>query len=287
MRKFTKICLVLVAVCVIFGCVGMGVAIASGITMDQVAQWSDHGRIFAPWTDYDDLDDIHDFDHESLGDVEGALPASEVADMEKEAGDITYEEKFSGVTRLSVNAALSAVFISTGEGDDVVVKARRSTDGLKCYMEKDELKVKDTASRKEKRNLARTLGGNSYATVIYIQLPENISLKEVDLEADASYIEVRNSMSVEELDLEANAASIIWQGEITREAGVSANAANIEMEITGKQQDFNYEVEASVGNVEIGQEQYSGLHKEQIFDNGASKKIELDCNAGNINLTFK
>ena len=50
--------------------------------------------------------------------------------------------------------------------------------------------------------------------------------------------------------------------------------------------DFNYEIKCRVGSITVDGEGFSGLSKERKINNGAAKKMELDCSTGAIEVKF-
>lgn len=60
---------------------------------------------------------------------------------------------------------------------------------------------------------------------------------------------------------------------------------NIELTLSGNKQDYNYEIAAKKGNVQIGDEAWSGADKS--IDMGVDKNIIISVGAGNIDVSFK
>ena len=63
---------------------------------------------------------------------------------------------------------------------------------------------------------------------------------------------------------------------------------NIDLDINGKESDYDYEISCSAGAVDIGDSSYSGIgHEKKISNPGASGKMDLDCGVGNITVDFE
>ena len=56
--------------------------------------------------------------------------------------------------------------------------------------------------------------------------------------------------------------------------------------LMGNEDDFNYQLEGAMGNIDIGGMSFSGFGQEKKIDNGASKNIEVECSMGNISILF-
>ena len=63
---------------------------------------------------------------------------------------------------------------------------------------------------------------------------------------------------------------------------------NIDLDINGKESDYDYEISCSAGEIDIGDSSYSGIgHEKKISNPGASGKMDLDCGVGNITVDFE
>ena len=61
---------------------------------------------------------------------------------------------------------------------------------------------------------------------------------------------------------------------------------NVEMKLEGGEKDFNYRLEGSMGNIDLGRESYSGFSNEVVLNNGADKEMQVECSMGNISIRF-
>lgn len=86
---------------------------------------------------------------------------------------------------------------------------------------------------------------------------------------------------------EVGAGNCEIEGTITGDIEADCAMGNITFELKGTEMDFNYEIECVTGNIEIGGNEYSGLCQEQSIDNGAAKKIEVECAIGNVEVIFQ
>ena len=55
----------------------------------------------------------------------------------------------------------------------------------------------------------------------------------------------------------------------------------LDLTLTGTQEDYNYDLECGVGNLDVGSDSYSGLGREKSISNkGADRKLNLECGIG-------
>ena len=61
---------------------------------------------------------------------------------------------------------------------------------------------------------------------------------------------------------------------------------SMDFQLKGKEEDHNYEIECSAGNVELNGWEISALGAEKYVNNGSASTFELSCSMGNITLNF-
>ena len=61
---------------------------------------------------------------------------------------------------------------------------------------------------------------------------------------------------------------------------------NITLESDDAKTDYAYEIKSVVGNINLGDKKYSKTSGERTIDNGAGRKISLECSMGNIQVKF-
>lgn len=110
-------------------------------------------------------------------------------------------------------------------------------------------------------------------------------VRDLDVSVGAGSVEV-SYMEADSLDAEVGMGEFIAYGDISQEADVECSMGNIEMTLSGSEEDFDYEIESSMGNVDIGSSSYSGMGKEKHISNGAGREIKVECSMGNISIQF-
>ena len=95
------------------------------------------------------------------------------------------------------------------------------------------------------------------------------------------------NMQFESVELEVGAGQAVVTGLITQKLDVEVGAGQAEVELSGKQEDYNYRIECGVGNVVVGKNSYVGLGAEQSVTNeGATKEINIECGIGQAEINF-
>ena len=93
-------------------------------------------------------------------------------------------------------------------------------------------------------------------------------------------------MTVDKLLGEVGMGHLYLKGDISDKADVDCAMGSLEMVVKGSQGDFDYDVECGMGNIKIGDNSYSGVAQEKEIDNGASKKMLVECSMGDVNISF-
>lgn len=115
---------------------------------------------------------------------------------------------------------------------------------------------------------------------------DNIRSDELELEIGAGEIKLKNMEVYEELSVEVGMGNFEANGVIMGDADIQCSMGNVNLELAGSEQNYNYNIECAMGNIDLGNRSYSGLAKEMSINNNAGVTIELQCAMGNISVTF-
>lgn len=97
---------------------------------------------------------------------------------------------------------------------------------------------------------------------------------------------VIDDMEVSKLDAETNMGNLEIEGIVNEKADVECSMGNITLRLDGEKKDFDYDVECGMGAINIDGDSYSGLAQEKHIDYDGSKKINVECAMGNIEILF-
>ncbi len=111
---------------------------------------------------------------------------------------------------------------------------------------------------------------------------ERLEADKAEIQVGAGNMEIRNG-ELTELVVEAGVGHFSYQGSIEEEVDVTCGMGAIQMEIAGKAEDFDYEVEGALGEITVNGVLMEGKHE---WRNNAEKQMELICSMGAIEVTF-
>ena len=87
--------------------------------------------------------------------------------------------------------------------------------------------------------------------------------------------------------LEIGTGSMTFADLSARKTDGECGLGELDLTLTGTQEDYNYDLECGVGNLDVGSDSYSGLGREKTISNkGADRKLDLECGMGNISVDF-
>ena len=273
---------------VIISLTGIGIvfciiALCFGVTFSQFekAYPNGIGIIRKNYVSFDD-----DWDDDELDDTE----------------NVVSEETFSNIENLKLDIDASEVRIKTGTDDKIHVDDSRmkTENAVQKTLSDDgktlEITTKMRSSFKNVRNVKGTL-------VIY--LPKDYKFGQVDMEYGAATAEIDGinakslkiesgasgctikNADIEELDVETGAGSLDFYGTVEKEVDIDCGAGRVTLNLEGKVEDYNYELDSSAGSVEIGEDiDLGGLGTEKSIDNGSKRTIEISNGAGSVEIRF-
>ena len=119
---------------------------------------------------------------------------------------------------------------------------------------------------------------------------KDLILDQLRMEIGAGKADCSNC-TAQDVRLEAGAGRLSYDGDIKGDLDASCALGEIELTIGGEYRDYDYDIEAALGSVTIDQQSegrvtFSGISEKRI-DNGAEKKMELECAMGNMDISFE
>ena len=320
MKPLFKIGIALSAVLFLLGIAGVGVGIAMGVTPSQLVYAGHYPGRFSirspenwSWDGLSDLDDLDDPDMPSL---QGGNPS----------GSEEYYE-FLNIRSLDLALNLCELHVLSHEEDYVSVSADNVKNYFQCRQEGDTLVLTDN------RKTSTKSGSMEQALYLDLYLPrqeyeefelemgagnltlDDLAADEVKIDNGAGSISIRK-LSCRELDVDAGvgeffAGSLEASEEADLDIGTGTAAisrfdgkalyldcavGSAEVTAVGREQDYNYRLEASLGSMHInhqlqGREDFhsdSHYGDEDRLDiqNGAGQQIEILCALGTVQLNF-
>jgi len=250
MKKLTKVALILAA---IVGVIGIGCLIGAaslGLTWGTFTDMVDNGKL-------------------NIGPTGNLISA---IDGKSDGSIVEVEEAFGS---LDVELGAGKLEIYYDDVDKVQVEQEEVRE-FRCYVEEATLHVEG----------GQRVGVNNNRARIVIRIPKAYSFAEFDLEVGAGEATVDGVRANEaSIDVGAGKASITKLD--AKEIDASTQAGELYLEVVGKQEDYSYNLECDIGELQIGEESYTGLGTEKKIKNlNAERFLEADCDVGKVQIDF-
>lgn len=297
MKKFTKGMLIAAG---IFGAVGIGLTAAGGVMGASMSElkgvesirkilWKENVVSELGFID-DTLDDDDMYEADDMDDEEDIALIK--AKSGTDADGVVYQLQYQP-TELDIELKYDELVLEEGEGFSVKVY---NDDENKVTVKEsaDTLKVKSTDRKSQTRKVC-------------ISYPKDVKLEKLDIEMGAGSVYINREIQTDKLEVEMGAGEFEANASVTaREAELQIGTGSmtftdlsaektdgecglgeLNLTMTGEQEDYSYDVECGVGNMDVGSESYSGLGREKHISNtGADREMELECGMGNVSVTF-
>ena len=227
-----------------------------------------------------------------------------------------YQVSSAGVEELKLDLGGCVFTMEESEDDDFWVEAR-NVDKLQAYVDGDTLHLVSTKNGSIK-------GSDIKKTEVILYVPadfvfdkakldlgagvlkaDTFAAEKIEFKLGAGEVEV-NHLDCDALELkvgagsvrikdasigkvksEVGAGSIEINGSVNGDAEFSCSAGNIDIALSNDYNDFDYKVDCSAGNVQLGEKKYTGLNKSEKIDNDAKNDMEIKCMAGNVKVVFQ
>lgn len=261
MKKFTKIALILAVVLFSVGLVSVIGSFTMGLTWDSLGNMVDKGKFSFDFSD-DDGQLYLDTNQEQ-------------EDMVEDNGFFAVQEDFQS---LDIELGYGVLEIKYGDVEQVQIK-QKDVDKYRCYVEEGALHIEGNQKIK--------VNNSNHDGEITIVFPKNMMFQEVDLEVGAGKADVAD-LKANQVDIELGAGEMNVTGLDTKKFDAKTGAGKLFAEMVGKQNDYSYELECGIGQLEIGESSYSGLKTEQKISNqGAERFADIECGVGEIIIKFQ
>ena len=198
---------------------------------------------------------------------------------------------------LEISLKYDELLIQKYDGDKIQVNVANDA--------KNDVVVKETSG---KITITDTRSGNvKKKKQIKVIVPSGKDFDTVSLGVDMGTIDLECDLKVQELSMEVGAGEFSGYGNITaaycdlqvgagtididqldiQKLNADCGAGEIDMVVTGKEKDYNYDLSCGMGEINLEDSEYSGLGIEKNISNeGARKDMVLECGMGEIDVEF-
>ena len=291
MKKFTKGMLIAAG---IFAAAGIGLTAAGGVmgaSMSELTGVNSLKRILWMTEWDDDHDDYDDIDDDDYVDHDGMEYSAEVGNESSTDGTV-YQLKYQP-TKLDIELKYDELILEEGDsfcvrvyddsGKNVTVK--ESSDTLKVRSTKKLSKTRKVCISYPEDVKLQELEIEMGAGTVYLN--RDIETEKLSVEMGAGEFDSKNPVTAKEADLEIGTGSITFADLSAKKISGECGLGELDLTMTGTQEDYNYDLECGVGNLDVGSDSYSGLGREKSISNtGADRKLDLECGMGNVSVDF-
>lgn len=198
---------------------------------------------------------------------------------------------------LEISLKYDELLIQEYDGDKIRVNVANDA--------KNDVVVKETSG---KITITDTRIGNvKKKKQIKVIVPSGKDFDTVSLGVDMGTIDLECDLKVQELSVEVGAGEFSGYGNITaaycdlqvgagtididqldiQKLNADCSAGEIDMVVTGKEKDYNYDLSCGMGEINLEDSEYSGIGIEKNISNeGARKDMVLECGMGEIDVEF-
>ena len=198
---------------------------------------------------------------------------------------------------LEISLKYDELLIQEYDGDKIRVNVANDA--------KNDVVVKETSG---KITITDTRSGNvKKKKQIKVSVPSVKEFDTVSLGVDMGTIDLECDLKVQELSVEVGAGEFSGYGNITaancdlqvgagtididqidvQKLNADCGAGEIDMVVTGKEKDYNYDLSCGMGEINLEDSEYSGIGIEKNISNeGARKDMVLECGMGEIDVEF-
>ena len=118
----------------------------------------------------------------------------------------------------------------------------------------------------------------------YVESALSLQTMELNVtrgEATLSAVSVSDSSVIE-----VSTGSALLSGDLGNSVTARCQEGHISMEVSAGQDDYNFEINLTTGNIHLGSEDYHGLSFSKSIDNGAQRSMALSCSRGDLSVEF-
>ena len=198
---------------------------------------------------------------------------------------------------LEISLKYDELLIQEYDGDKIRVNVANDA--------KNDVVVKETSG---KITITDTRSGNvKKKKQIKVIVPSGKDFDTVSLGVDMGTIDLECDLKVQELSVEVGAGEFSGYGNITaaycdlqvgagtididqldiQKLNADCSAGEIDMVVTGKEKDYNYDLSCGMCEINLEDSEFSGIGIEKNISNeGARKDMVLECGMGEIDVEF-
>jgi hypothetical protein len=299
MKKFYKGTLITALICIVFGLGMVAAGAMQGgfqlfLNMVNNNEFAISDGVFPSWYWFDE-----DVNYE---DGEYSFPAEEINSLELDIGASTLEIKYEDTDQYHILMRQAPVGYGECGVDNGVLYLESSieTSGINFGTTKANKITLTIPKDAELKDINLILGAGSCTGKSFcadtitieigagnLELDRLVAKKALDLQVGAGNVEV-DEIEAGLLEIECEAGRCFADSIVTTDnIDVTCDAGYVYMGIEGPEKSYNYELDCSLGSIEIAGKGHSGMDFSKKTDNDADKNLTAECNVGSIEIEFE
>lgn len=198
---------------------------------------------------------------------------------------------------LEISLKYDELLIQEYDGDKIRVNVANDTKNDVVAKETSgKIMITDTRSgnvKKKKQIKVIVPSGKDFDTVSLgvdmgtIDLECDLKVQKLSVEVGAGEFSGYGNIAAAYCDLQVGAGTIDIDQLDVQKLNADCGAGEIDMVVTGKEKDYNYDLSCGMGEINLEDSEYSGLGIEKNISNeGARKDMVLECGMGEIDVEF-
>lgn len=213
------------------------------------------------------------------------------AETAVETNEVNEVLSYTGIREIEVDAEALELHVGVSQDDSVRVSIENSVQ-VECYQDAEKLVIES-----DYKWLTEQAG------TVWLYLPVT-QLSEADIQVDAGaiYIEeicamnleisvdagevVVESFEAQTVEFECGAGRVEAYGKAGQRLAAECGAGEIALKLEGTKEDYDYDLECSVGEILIDGASYRGIANHHNRSYGTGKWMELECGIGSITVDF-
>lgn len=306
MRRFIKVCLITGIICFL---VGGGISLVAAVLGGDLWEVAPHKA--AAWkkelSEVIDDDFLEDLDEDWLPEDYGNVYEQDDFSIENEGQEIFSSARAAQtIKKLDLEVRTGrVVFVEDLSSDKITIYCNRDESYWHWHIEDDGLEV-------------QLYPGGTGAledsdVLLTIHVPKDYHFSSVDIkstrakrkeDSEAPIIKAQ-SLLADEMNLETKIGAIIisqgnvgtlqitsdvgavdYSGSVSGDIDADCKVGGIHLELAGKKEDYNYEIQTVLGAVKIGDESSAAFKNNRQVNNEAGKEMDLECKTGAIQVDF-
>ncbi len=115
---------------------------------------------------------------------------------------------------------------------------------------------------------------------------DSLRAGSLDAEVGAGQLYIDDARVEGETDMNLGVGSAELSGLFIGNMSLECDMGNVTLKLDDAEENHNYDIECSIGNVRLGSHSYTGLADDVLISNGSASTYEIECSVGDVEITF-